>query len=241
MPPWSSSCCGLVSVLLADCQLRIHILARLLCCSLHFSQPGKMLKAPTQRLHRLAHGSTAAIANRAVRWKEVHLTFLVPGLRPCTTLLIFIGKAGYFDTSCICYSILPLYEYIYSCPLPSYLLRSWFLKNQFIWILYVAEISNYFCNICCEILCLIFVCYFGFCSTEDVCFECKAYARKWQGPHLNVCTFIFTWSVICFLRHTKSHCRMLRLAAKNVFRGKKKLDHSVTGMANDIFLPDETL
>lgn len=124
MPPWSSSCYGLVSVLLVDYQLRIHILARLLCCSLHFSQPGMVLEAPTQRLHRLSHGSTAAIANRAVRWKEVHLTFLVPGLRPCPALLIFIGKAGYFDTFCICYSILPLYEYFYSWPLPSYLLRS---------------------------------------------------------------------------------------------------------------------
>lgn len=34
---------------------------------------------------------------------------------------------------------------------------------------------------------------------------------------------------------------MLRLAAKDVFRRKEKLDPSVTGMANDIFFPDEAV
>lgn len=34
---------------------------------------------------------------------------------------------------------------------------------------------------------------------------------------------------------------MLRLAAKDVFRRREKLDPSVTGMANDIFSPDEAL
>lgn len=95
MPPWPSSCCGLVSVLLVDGQLRIHILAWLLCCSLHLSQPGKELEAPTQRLHQLAHGSTAAIANRAVRWKEVHLTFLVPGLRQALYHITHFHRQGW--------------------------------------------------------------------------------------------------------------------------------------------------
>ena len=42
-------------------------------------------------------------------------------------------------------------------------------------------------------------------------------------------------AIICFLRQFKPYSGMLRLAAKNVFRKREKLDPSVTGMANDIF------